>query len=145
MGTRATYRFIEQHEDSVLTIHNSVIGLLYGHYDGYPTGVPCDIAEYISRGTSDGYPIRFNGGGCLFANIVWKLKEGKSSYFYLNPIESRGRCWEDYLYDIIVTPKGKVMMACYTNQEHSRNDVVFYGTAEEFYNKYNTNDSTEEK
>jgi hypothetical protein len=136
MGTRATYRLIEQHKDDVLGVTNNYYCLIYGHYDGYPTGVPFDIAEFITKGQDGTKPLLFNGAGCLFANIIWKLKDGKHSYFYLHPMESRGKSWEEYLYDIIVTPEGKVMMACYINQEDSRNDVVFYGTAEEFITKY---------
>ena len=52
MGTRSTYRVIEQWtDDKTGKIKNENLVLVYLQYDGYPTGHPIDTAEWLSTGT----------------------------------------------------------------------------------------------
>lgn len=85
----------------------NVICLLYVQYDGYPEGHPEDTFAWLAsgkvvNGLSMGQPeVVFNGAGCLAAQLVARLKDGPGGA-YLYPIKSRGKCGEDYVYDIIV-------------------------------------------
>ena len=51
MGTRSTYRVIEQWtDDKTGKIKNENLVLVYLQYDGYPKGHPIYTAEWLSTG-----------------------------------------------------------------------------------------------
>lgn len=121
MGTRSTYRVIEKgvHEGKAW---KNLFVLLYIQYDGYPSGHPVETAEWLAsgqvvNGLSSGQPeLVFNGAGCLAAQLVAHHKtEAGGAYIY--PIASRGKCGEDYVYDIIVDSDAKTIefIAYYVN------------------------------
>jgi hypothetical protein len=112
MGTRSTYRVIEKGTYQGKAWKN-ILTLLYLQYDGYPSGHPSDTAEWLTSGTvvnglnSSQPKVVFNGAGCLAAQLVARHKCGDNGTIeagkaYLYPIKSRGKCGEDYCYDIIV-------------------------------------------
>lgn len=112
MGTRSTYRVIEKGNYNGKEWKN-VICLLYLQYDGYPDGHPADTFAWLAsgkvvNGLSMGQPeVVFNGAGCLAAQLIARLKTDnkgniKPGGAYLYPIKSRGKCGENYVYDIIV-------------------------------------------
>ncbi len=143
MGTRSTYRIIEQHTTGkkVKKIKEKPICLLYLQYDGYPTGHPLEIAEWLSKsnvvngfGRVEEDEVIFNGAGCLAAQLVHKLKNGTGGT-YLHTLSSRGNCGEDYLYDIIVKENRTIEFVCYDNWEDGKPEL-FRGTPSEFVQKY---------
>lgn len=120
MGTRSTYRVIEngQHENKKWS--NKLV-LLYLQYDGYPDGHPVDTAEWLASGKvvnglgSNMPEVVFNGAGCLAAQLVDRLKEGPGGA-YIYPINHRGLCGEDYVYDIVVdSDKKDITFIAYDN------------------------------
>lgn len=138
MGTRSTYRIIEQFNDDKGKVVNQDICLIYVQYDGYPTGHPMETAEWLSTakvvngyGMSD--ELQFNGAGCLAAQLVAKMKTGTGGV-YLQTLKSRGNSWEDYLYDIIVKEDKSIEYVCYENG--SRKKELFRGLPADFVTKF---------
>jgi hypothetical protein len=144
MGTRHTYRFIETYtwySGDEVEVQSEELMLLYGQYDGYPNGVPSQVAKFIADGTMvNGYgakndSIVFNGAGCMVAQIVAHLKDGVGTY-YIQSLSSRGKSGEDYLYDIIVDHnEHTITMVAYENNDEPKE--FFRGTPKEFLQKYN--------
>jgi len=141
MGTRSTYRVVETHKNDTGKDKKENICLMYVQYDGYPSGHPLETAEWLSTGKVvngiglvEDTPI-FNGAGCLAAQLVAKFKDGPGGA-YMYPMNSRGDCGEDYLYDIIVNFDTKEITYTCTESgwgDH-RNKKVFSGTPQEFIN-----------
>ena len=136
MGTRSTYRIIEQYtDDKTHKVVNQEICLLYRQFDGYPSGHPCETAEWLASGQvvngfgSNETKLIFNGAGCLAAQLVAKYKT-ETGGTYLNPLKHRGKCWEDYLYDIIVKEDHSIEFVCYENGK--RKTEVFRGSPSDF-------------
>jgi hypothetical protein len=139
MGTRSTYRVIEQYKKEDGSIENNNLVLVYRQYDGYPTGHPLETAEWLATakvvnglGMSETQLV-FNGAGCLAAQLIAKFKDGPGGT-YVHNLESRGECWEDYLYDIIVKEDRTIEYVCYDNNEDKTE--IFRGTPSDFIKKY---------
>jgi hypothetical protein len=134
MGTRSTYRIIEKNEDT-----QEQLALVYVQYDGYPSGHPCEIAEWLSQASNvNGFnsetPSRaFNGAGCFAARMVGHLKADKIGNVYLHPFSARGNSGEDYMYDIIFDEiEESIKMIAYDYNEN----IIFDGSPAEFVSKY---------
>jgi hypothetical protein len=144
MGTRSTYRVIEQWtDDKTGKIKNENLVLVYLQYDGYPTGHPIDTAEWLSTGlVVNGYSpgeekLVFNGAGCLAAQLVGKYKTGTGGC-YIQSLSSRSKSWEDYLYDIIVKEDKSIEYVCYENGKRPKE--IFRGSPADFVIKYQKED-----
>jgi hypothetical protein len=136
MGTRSTYRIVSIRKDEKQEIiERDDIALIYMQYDGYPSGHPSDVAEFLSQGRlvngfgSNETDLVFNGAGCLAARLVDKLKNDKHGNCYLYPLKDRGTLSEDYLYDIVVDETNKSIEMIMHNSDIK---IVFQGTPEEF-------------
>lgn len=142
MGTRSTYRVIQQWKnDETNEIEDEVICLVYRQYDGYPSGHPYETAEWLSGGRvvnglgiMDEKQLVFNGAGCLAAQLIAKFKDGPGGT-YMHSVSSRGKCWEDYLYDIIVKEDRSIEYVCYMNCQDEPTEI-FRGTPQEFMEEY---------
>lgn len=142
MGTRSTYRIIEQWQDTEKKeIKGREICLIYVQYDGYPEGHPSEVAEWLSGsrvvnglGADSKENLVFNGAGCLAAQLIAKLKDGAGNV-YMHTLSSRGNCCEDYLYDIIVTGHKDIEFVCYSNYGDEPNEI-FRGTPQRFAQTY---------
>lgn len=153
MGTRSTYRVIEEWTDDrpeakVKKGQNKLV-LLYAQFDGYPEGHPMDTAEWLASGTVvNGFSpseqgLKFNGAGCLAAQLVNKYKDGVGGY-YIHPMSHRGTCWENYTYDIIVKEDGTIEYIAYEvgggfNGKKPRFKKIFQGSPFEFIVKFKEN------
>jgi hypothetical protein len=141
MGTRSTYRIIEEYSTGkkVKKVKQNPICVIYVQYDGYPTGHPMETAEWLSTGkVVNGYGVNeeqlvFNGAGCLAAQFIAKMKKGTGGT-YIHSLNSRGESWEDYLYDIIVKEDYSIEYVCYDNNEEKTE--LFRGTPANFVKKY---------
>jgi hypothetical protein len=141
MGTRSTYRIIEEYSTGkkVKKVKQNEICLIYRQYDGYPTGHPLETAEWLAGGqVVNGLRLGedklvFNGAGCLAAQLIAKLKDGPGNT-YIHSLKSRGESWEDYLYDIIVKEDRTIEYVCYDNVEGK--PELFRGTPAQFVEKY---------
>lgn len=134
MGTRSTYRIIEQFKQDN-SIESNEITLIYVQYDGYPEGHPLETAEWLSKGyVVNGLGLKdetlvFNGAGCLTAQLIAKMKDGAGGV-YVYALKSRGNCSEDYLYDIIVKADRTIEYVAYHN-DHCQTEF-FRGTPKDF-------------
>jgi hypothetical protein len=139
MGTRSTYRIIEQYKNEDSSIENNELVLVYLQYDGYPTGHPLATAEWLLTGVVvNGFGLNedkliFNGAGCLAAQFIDRMKDGVGGT-YINSLSSRGESGEDYLYDIIVKEDRSIEYVCYNNDDNKTEE--FRGTPSEFVKKY---------
>ena len=153
MGTRSTYRVIEEWTDDrpeakVKKGQNKLV-LLYAQFDGYPEGHPMDTAEWLAGGTvvnglrMDEKGLTFNGAGCLAAQLVAKYKDAPGGY-YIHPMSHRGNCWENYTYDIIVKEDGTIEYIAYEvnggyGEKRPRFKKIFQGSPFEFIVKFKEN------
>ena len=139
MGTRSTYRVIEQYKNEAGSIENNNLVLIYRQYDGYPTGHPLETAEWLATAKvvnglgMNETQLVFNGAGCLAAQLIARFKDGPGGT-YIHGLESRGESWEDYLYDIIVKEDRTIEYVCYDNVDDK--PELFRGTPAEFVAKY---------
>lgn len=151
MGTRATYRVIEKWSDDrpeakVKKGQNKLL-LMYLQYDGYPDGHPLDTAKWLASGVvvngfnHNNEKLLFNGAGCLAAQLVAKYKIGVGGT-YLHDQKSRGWCWENYTYDIIVKEDKTIEYIAYEitdggyDSKKPKFKKIFSGTPQEFIEKY---------
>ncbi len=89
MGTRHTYRIIETYKSNnpELGQVSEPICLIYGQYDGYPSGTPIQVAKFIESGKMvngygpDSKEIVFNGTGCMTAQLIKHLKDGTGNIY----------------------------------------------------------------
>ena len=137
----ALRRIIEQWKDEeTKKVENNELCLVYRQYDGYPEGHPFETTEWLAGGrVVNGLGLNeeqlvFNGAGCLAAQMIAKFKEGPGGT-YMHSLSSRGKCWEDYLYDIIVKPDRSIEYVCYENYSDEPTEI-FRGTPQEFVEKY---------
>ena len=144
MGTRSTYRVIEEWKDDTTgKISQNKLVLMYAQYDGYPTGHPMDTAKWLASGKvvnglrMDEKGLTFNGAGCLAAQLVAKFKDGAGGY-YIHPMNHRGQCWENYTYDIIVKEDKSIEYICYEigGSKKITFKKLFQGSPEDFIQKY---------
>jgi hypothetical protein len=142
MGTRSTYRVIEQwKDDKTGKVKNEPLVLIYRQFDGYPEGHPLETAEWLASGTVvNGFGLNetkliFNGAGCLAAQLVAKYKDGVGGT-YIQNLKSRGKSWEDYLYDIIIKEDNTIEYVCYEN--YKRPKEIFRGSPADFVLQYGT-------
>jgi len=133
MGTRSSYSVIEKSGDTKKVLCN-----IYCQYDGYPTGHPLDTAKFLSgRKVVNGFASNdtkvFNGAGCLAARLIGFLKEDKIGNVYIQDVESRGNCGEEYLYDIIVDEDKRQVQIVATNDS---GEEFFSGSPSQYLSRY---------
>jgi hypothetical protein len=139
MGTRSTYTVIQTWEDKEGKKKRKKYCMIYHQYDGYPNGHPLQTAKWLSEGKvvnglgMDEPERVFNGAGCLAAQLVAHQKD-RAGGVYLFPVENRGKCDEDFLYDIIIDDN-KIIFEAFENYG-KRPKKIFSGTLEEFIQKY---------
>ena len=101
MGTRHLTVF----HDSEFSKKEIVV--LYGQWDGYPSGHGLDLCEFLmNKKMVNGIPCgenetktkMFNGIGCLSASVVSHFK-GNVGSFYLYPAKSRNH-GEEFIYHV---------------------------------------------
>ena len=95
MATRAIIRIAEREDGVSFSEHpEQVRAQIYHHYDGYPEGLGCKLAEFLCDfRVVNGLPIHYfedikiaNGMGCLTAQLIAGLKEEPGSVYvdYIN-------------------------------------------------------------
>lgn len=106
MGTRSLTRVIETWNDEKTNkLKKQTLVCMYRQFDGYPSGMGSDLAEFINGGKLvNGLSLAetervFNGMGCLAAQLVAHFKDGAGGY-YLYPTNVK-HVWQEYEYEII--------------------------------------------
>jgi len=144
MGTRSTYRVIEQWTDNkTKKVKNENLMLLYLQFDGYPEGHPLETAEWLSSGMVvngfglDDDSLQFNGAGCLAAQLVDRLKKGVGGT-YIQSLSSRGKSWENYTYDIIIKEDKSIEFIAYEVESSDKPTFkkLFIGSPNDFVTRF---------
>ena len=138
MATRSLVRFARREDGVSFSEHPEKIEVqVYKHYDGYPSGHPTDLANWlinkkIVNGISMDPRDEANGLGCLAARYIAAFKMGAGDIHVENPdtrhgdIEYITYVWGDY-------GKG-IWMSIFENYEDK---CIFVGKPQELIDKYN--------
>lgn len=114
---------------------NEEICVLYGQYDGYPTGHGNDLAKFlgsfveITNGIADRKIKTANGGQCLAAQVIAEFKKGVGA-FYLHPKGTRD-CGEEYRYHVIPSVGRPIRLKVESGYGESW-ETIFDGNAKDF-------------
>lgn len=109
MGTRSLTKVIETYKEPKTSKQvKQILINMYRQYDGYPSGMGMDLAEFLSgakvvNGLSMddiNSKLVFNGVGCLAAQLVAHFKNGAGN-IYIEPTTAKD-CGQEYEYEIIV-------------------------------------------
>ena len=95
MATRAIIRIAKREDGVSFSEHpEQVRAQIYHHYDGYPEGLCCKLAEFLCDfRVVNGLPLNYfenikiaNGMGCLTAQLIAGLKEEPGGVYvdYIN-------------------------------------------------------------
>lgn len=134
MGTRSTYTFIRKSGKKTKKISS-----VYFQYDGYPDGHPLEFAKWASErklvnGFGSSKDLVFNGLGCLIAQFIAKFKDGVGGV-YVQELNERNKCYEDYLYDILVDEENsEITIKAYEAQKRPK--LIFSGSPAQFIEKF---------
>ena len=152
MGTRSHTNIIEKFKDTRTGKQSQVLLVsIYRQYDGYPSGMGKDLAEWLSKvkvvnGLSGGYPdgvIVCNGAGCLAAQLIKELKDGAGNIYITKP--NPNNAGVNYTYDIVVdfdthevTLKAYDVDGYYNKKKEycARRKKIYEGSAADFINVY---------
>jgi len=127
MGTRSIINVYDESE-KILS--------LYGQYDGYPSGVGRDLADFLNgmqlvNGISIGENKRIaNGMGCLAAQLVCNFKKTPGSFYIVSCKDFDH--WQEYTYDLYAE---KVRVMNYSGE------VIFLGSWKDFSDFCNDDDA----
>lgn len=137
MGTRSITRFIETWTDKENKTKKQTLCAIYRQYDGYPSGMGKDLAEFLVQGklvngigNINESEIVFNGAGCLAAQTIKHLKEGAGNVYITTPNAPD----EEYRYEIIVdfNTLSLTMKVIDIGYGDKRNKVLFKGSPANF-------------
>lgn len=145
MGTRCL-TFVYDGDEKIIN--------MYRQFDGYPTGHGQELAQFLNSGkmtnglTFGDTGIKFNGAGCLAAQLVGYFKQ-EAGQFYLHPVTALD-CGQDFEYHVHVNG-GDIsirVMSCGVNFFGStQSDVyetIFDGSLAEFTKFCANEEQTEE-
>ena len=144
MGTRSLTRVIPRQEgiayDQGHKMVNKSIINMYQQYDGYPSYVGVELAEFVKpikiiNGISGSVKMGeyANGVGCFAAQIVQKYKKDVG-YTYLQPCNGElGDSGEEWIYTLYPKIGEPTYISIYDVWEKK---VVFVGTADKLIEKY---------
>ena len=91
MSTRSLVRFAKREEGVSFSEHPERVEVqVYKHYDGYPSGHPVDLAEFLKdfkivNGLGQDTYRMANGLGCLAAQYVAAFKKAPCDMYIENP------------------------------------------------------------
>ena len=138
MATRSLVRFARREDGVSFSEHPEKIEVqVYKHWDGYPSGHPTDLANWlvnkkIVNGIGRDSHNVANGLGCLAAQYISAFKVGAGDLYVESPehsehgdVEYITYVWGDY-------GKG-IWMSIFENYE---DECIFVGTPQELIDKY---------
>jgi hypothetical protein len=136
MATRSLVRFARREEGVSFSEHPERVEVqVYKHYDGYPSGHPTALAEFLKdfkivNGLGQDTHKVANGLGCLAAQYVAAFKE-KSGDIYVESPDTE-RSWIDYVTYVWVADNKSIWMSIFNDED----ECIFVGKPQELINKY---------
>ena len=144
MATRAIIRIAEREEGVTFNEMTEKIRVqIYHHYDGYPEGLGCKLAEFLCDfRVLNGLPVNYfedikvaNGMGCLTAQLIAALKEEPGNVYVDYPGQVHGDT--EYTYYIWGCEGKDIWMSIFDTSISSYDDkCIFVGTPQKLIEKF---------
>ncbi len=139
MSTRSLVRFATREEGVSFSEHPERVEVqVYKHYDGYPSGHPVDLAEFLKDfEIVNGVPFGVdnsrmaNGLGCLAAQYVAEFKMEPGDIYIENPDKKHGDI--DYITYVWGVENKNIYMSIFDVYEDM---CVFVGKPGDLIEKY---------
>ena len=141
MSTRSLVRFAKREEGVSFSEHPERVEVqVYKHYDGYPSGHPVELAEFLKEfKIVNGIPYgddskMANGLGCLAAQYIAAFKMGPGDLTVEHPDTERD--WIEYITYVWGTDNKDIWMSIFDIED----GCIFVGKPQELIDKYEYND-----
>ncbi len=142
MSTRSLVRFAKREEGVSFSEHPEQVEVqVYKHYDGYPSGHPVALAEFLKEfSIVNGVPFGVdhsrmaNGLGCLAAQYVAAFKEGPGDIYIENQDTQHGDI--EYVTYVWGDDGKGIWMSIF---DVYGKECIFVGKPQQLIDKYNTN------
>ena len=143
MSTRSVVRFAKREEGGSFSEHPERVEVqVYKHYDGYPSGHPVALAEFLKDfKVVNGVPFggdhsrMANGLGCLAAQYVAAFKEGPGDIYIENQDTQHGDI--EYVTYVWGDDGKGIWMSIFDTCEE---ECIFVGKPQELIDKYEYDD-----
>jgi hypothetical protein len=135
MATRSLVRFARREEGVSFSEHPERVEVqVYKHWDGYPSGHPTQLANWLNNkkivnGLGMSNINLANGLGCLAAQYIAAFKMEPGDLYVENPDTERG--WIDYITYVWGDDGKDIYMSIFDDEE-----CIFVGTPQELIDKY---------
>ena len=142
MSTRSLVRFATREEGVSFSEHPKRVEIqVYKHYDGYPSGHPVDLANFLNRfrivnGLTNNSVKVANGLGCLAAQYVAEFKMEPGDIYVENPDKKHGDI--DYITYVWGVENKNIYMSIFDTYEDK---CIFVGKPEDLIEKYEYSDN----
>ena len=142
MSTRSLVRFATREEGVSFSEHPERVEVqVYKHYDGYPSGHPVDLANFLNRfrivnGLTNNSVKVANGLGCLAAQYVAEFKMEPGDIYIENPDSKHGDI--DYITYVWGVENKNIYMSIFDTYEDK---CIFVGKPEDLIEKYEYSDN----
>ena len=142
MATRSLVRFAKREEGVSFSEHPERVEVqVYKHYDGYPSGHPADLAEFLKdfkivNGLGQDTHKVANGLGCLAAQYVSAFKESPGDIYIEKPDEKH----MDIEYITYVWVGDSVDKDIWISIFDIEDGCIFVGKPQELIDKYEYDD-----
>lgn len=136
MGTRSITDIIVVDELENGKERESILLTIYRQMDGYPSGMGLDLANFLLSGKLvNGFnPFteekRFNGAGCLAAQLVAHLKTGTGGTYIVKP-KTRDM-WEEFRYQVYINEVANTIKLRCLKVGNKRYKELFFDNPDKF-------------
>ena len=142
MSTRSLVRFAKREEGVSFSEHPERVEVqVYKHYDGYPSGHPVELAEFLKEfkivnGVPYGDDSKMaNGLGCLAAQYIAAFKMKAGDLYVESPDTERD--WIEYITYVWGTDNKDIWMSIFDIED----GCIFVGKPQELIDKYEYSDN----
>ena len=141
MSTRSLVRFAKREEGVSFSEHPERVEVqVYKHYDGYPSGHPVELAEFLKEfKIVNGLPYgddskMANGLGCLAAQYIAAFKMKAGDIYVESPDTERD--WIEYITYVWGDDGKGIWMSIFDIED----GCIFVGKPQELIDKYEYDD-----
>jgi len=141
MSTRSIVRFAKREEGVSFSEHPEQVEVqIYKHYDGYPSGHPVELAEFLKEfKIVNGLPFgddskMANGLGCLAAQYIARFKMSAGDIYVESPDTERD--WIEYITYVWGVEDKDIWMSIFDMEDN----CIFVGKPQQLIDKYEYTD-----
>ena len=139
MSTRSLVRFAKREEGVSFSEHPEQVEVqVYKHWDGYPSGHPVELAEFLKEfkivnGVPYGDDSKMaNGLGCLAAQYIAAFKMKAGDLYVESPDTERD--WIEYITYVWGIENKDIWMSIFSDED----ECIFVGKPQQLIDKYDT-------